>query len=138
MNILKHKELLHGLLKQGDVLNTINGGGAMTYVEEQVYDDHFVLTFWAPTVPAEAFHVVLNNDTLVVFSLLPSADQMPDEASGAFNIPMFFRKFTLPPYADEENIEAVHEDNRLSIIIPYKNGGVPVRKINIRSDKDNK
>lgn len=135
MNILDNKNLLHGLLQQGDMLNTINGGGAMTYVEEQVYEDHFVLTFWAPTVPAEAFNVILNTDTLVVFSLLSS--NYTAEAKGAFNIPTFFRKFTLPDYADTEHVEAVHEDNRLSIIVPFKNGQVPLRKINIRHNNKN-
>lgn len=135
MNILDNKNLLHGLLQQGDMLNTINGGGAMTYVEEQVYDDHFVLTFWAPTVPAEAFNVILNTNTLVVFSLLAST--YTSEAQGAFNIPTFFRKFTLPDYADAEHIEAIHEDNRLSIIVPYKKGQVPLRKINIKHNNNN-
>lgn len=134
MNLLHHKDLLRGLLKQGDMLNTLNGGGAMTYVEEQEYDDHYVLTFWAPTVPAEAFNVVLNNNSLVVFSLLPSAS--PEQEAGSFNVPMFFRKFDLPAYADAQNIEAVHEDDRLSIIIPYKTNGVPLRKINIKNDRD--
>lgn len=136
MNLLHHKELLHGLLKQGDILNTLNGGGAMTYVEEQAYDDHVILSFWAPTVPAESFNVVVNNNTLVVFSLLASAGAEQEVSS--FNIPMFFRKFTLPAYTDTSNIEAVHEEDRLSIIIPYKNGSVPVRKINIRQDNDRK
>lgn len=137
MNLLQHKDLLHGLLKQGDILNTLNGGGAMTYVEEQDYDDHSVLTFWAPTVPAEAFNVVLNHNSLVVFSLLPSvAGEAGELENGSFNIPMFFRKFTLPAYADAENIEAIHEDDRLSIIIPFKNNGLPVRKIDIRHDHD--
>lgn len=134
MNLLHHKELLHGLLKQGDILNTLNGGGAMTYVEERAYDDHVVLSFWAPTVPAEAFNVVVNTNKLVVFSLLPSSGA--EAEAGAFNIPMFFKKFTLPAYSDLENIEAVHEDNRLSIIIPYKAGNVSIRKINIRHDHD--
>ena len=135
MNLLEHKDLLHGLLKQGDVLNTLNGGGAMTYVEEQEYEDHLVLTFWAPTVPAEAFNVVLNQNTLVVFSLLPSATANDGEV-GSFNIPMFFRKFELQNYVDADNIEAVHEDDRLSIIVPFKNNGYPLRKINIRHDQD--
>lgn len=134
MNLLQHKDLLRGLLKQGDLLNTLNGGAAMTYVEEQEFEDHSLLTFWAPTLPAESFNVVLNNNALVVFSLLPSAGTEPEV--GSFNIPMFFRKFTLPAYADAENIEAVHEEDRLSIIIPYKSNGNPLRKINIRQDHD--
>lgn len=134
MNLLKHKDLMRGLLQQGDVLNTINGGMAMTYVEEQKYEDHFVLTFWAPSVPAEAFNIVLNKNKLVVFSLLASAAE--DIETGAFNIPMFFRKFTLPKEADFENIEAVHEEDRLSIIIPYDNQGQSLRKIRIRHDKE--
>lgn len=135
MNILKHKDLLHSLLKQGDVLNSINGGMAMTYVEEQEHEDHQVLTFWAPTVPAEAFNIVLNNNALVVFSLLPSS--MEEAEIGSYNIPMFFRKFKLPSYIDVENIEAVHEGDRLSILLPYKDIGVPIRKINIWKDKNN-
>lgn len=135
MNILKHKDLLQGLLKQGDVLNTLNGGMAMTYVEEQAHEDHQVLTFWAPSVPAESFNIVLNVNSLVVFSLLPST---LDEAEvGSFNIPMFFKKFKLPSYIDVDNIEAVHEGNRLSILLPYKDNKMPIRKINIREDREN-
>jgi HSP20 family protein len=134
MNILKHKDLLHSLLKQGDVLNTLNGGTTMTYVEEQHHDDHQVLSFWAPSVPAEAFNIVLNSHSLVVFSLLQSSAE--ELEAGSFNIPMFFRKFKLPSYIDMENIEAVHEGDRLSILLPYKESGVPVRKVNIWKNKD--
>ncbi|EMR01072.1 Hsp20/alpha crystallin family protein [Cesiribacter andamanensis] len=134
MNILQHKDLLHGLLKQGDVLNTLNGGMAMTYVEEQEHEDHKVLTFWAPSVPAEAFNIVLNINTLVVFSLLPSSAD--DAEAGSFNIPMFFRKFRLPAYIDVNNIEAVHEGDRLSILLPYKDTGVPIRRIRLREDRN--
>lgn len=137
MNLLEHKDLLRGLLKQGDILNTLNGGGAMTYVEEQEYEDHLVLTFWAPTVPAEAFNVVLNNNSLVVFSLLPtSSGEAIEGAVGNFNIPMFFKKFTLPAYAEANHIEAVHEGDRLSIIVPFNHDKVPSKKFNIRQNRD--
>lgn len=130
MNLLNNKELLRGLLRQGDLINTINGGVSMTRVVKEQYDDEFVITLSAPGLSAEAFNVVLNENQLIVFSVLP--DSGIDQDNQLFNIPLFYRSFELPAYIDVDNIEALHDDNALRVELPFKKNGMNFRKIDIR------
>lgn len=130
MNLLNNKELLRGLLRQGDLINTINGGVSMTRVVKEQYDDEFVITLSAPGLSAEAFNVVLNENQLIVFSVLP--DSGIDQDNQLFNIPLFYRSFELPAYIDVDNIEALHDDNALRVELPFKKNDMNFRKIDIR------
>lgn len=130
MNLLNNKQILRGLLTQGDVLNTINGGVSMAQVVKEHLDDYFSISVSAPSLPAEAFNVVLNDQQLIIFAVLPESTVKEDDQF--FNIPMFYKSFDLPPYIDIENIEAVHEDEKLSIVLPFNDNAQYDRKIDIK------
>lgn len=122
MNLLKNKKLLRDLLKQGDLLNTINGGVSMTTVRLENHKDRLVIHLTTPGVPADAFHIILNGNKLTVFSLLLNKyspnDQEGDQIN-SINIPMFIRTFDVPVNVDLNAIEAIYEEGHLRIILPY-------------------
>lgn len=119
MNLLKNSDLLKGLLKQGDILNTINGGVSLTSVKTKQNDDHFLITISAPSVSTEAFNIVINQNQLVVYSVLQEMKR-GESAREVINLPMFYRTFNIPLYVDKKKIEAVHEESELKIILPFK------------------
>lgn len=121
MNLLNNKQLLRGLLQQGDYLNTINGGVSMTNLVKEQRDTEFSIIVSAPTLPATSFNVVINEKQLIIFSVLPeiSEEHVEDQL---INIPMFYRSFDLPSYIDIENIEAIHDDRELVVVLPFKEG----------------
>lgn len=130
MNLLKNKKLLQSLLKQGDLLNTINGGVSMTRVLKEQHDDNFTIVLSAPSIPAEAYNVILNNNQLMIFSVLP--DSTIGEDNQMFNVPLFYKSFDLPSYIDTENIEALHDGDELKVVLPFKEAARHKRKIDIK------
>lgn len=130
MNLLKNKKLLQGLLKQGDLLNTINGGVSMTRLLKEQHEDNFTIVLSAPTIPAEAYNVILNNKQLMIFSVL--SDSTLEEESELFNIPLFYKSFDLPTYINTDNIEAIHDGNELRVVLPFKETARYKRKIDIK------
>lgn len=116
MNLLKNKPLLRNLLIQGDSLNTMNGGISRSSVNTYKTEEAYIITLSAPTVSPESFNVYLNYNTLIVYSLLNSDIARGQNAA----IPMFNKRFELPVEADLERIEAIHEEGKLKIVVPFK------------------
>lgn len=130
MNFLdiNNRSVLRALLFQGDMLNTISGGVASTTVEQAQADEAFIMRISAPSVPAEAFQLMLNNNQLSVMTLLPEQGEEPQP----YQIPMFYRTFELPAYIDQESIEAEYEEGKLLITLPFKAQRSHYRKIDIK------
>lgn len=136
MNILRNKELLRGLLIQSDVLNTINGGTSQTSVNLVTTKESFIVKVKAPSVPVEAFNIVLNYNKITVFTEVMSQieeESFSDDAEDLVKIPMFLKTFDIPYLVDSDKIEAVYEDNEVKIIMPFKEDSENLlRKINIK------
>lgn len=130
MNLLNNRELLRGLLRQGDLINTINGGVSMTRVVKEQYDNEFVVSLSAPGLAAEAFNVVLNDQQLIVFSVLPESGI--EQENQLFNVPLFYRSFDLPRYIDIDKIEAYHDEGELRVNLPFKENLLDLRKVDIK------
>lgn len=127
-----NKEVLKSLLRQREILNTINGGCVMTKVDSKEENGNLVVKIYTPTVQAEAYTIILNQNILVVFSVLTlgTSESITEEL---VNVPMFTRRFPLPKNVDEENIEAIHEDGELRVIIPLQQWRPsPARRIKIK------
>ena len=73
MNIIKNKKLLKGISQQIDQLNTLGGGVSMAYVGVDRQKDKMVVTVAAPGVSADAMHVRVEFNRLVVYGLLPQS-----------------------------------------------------------------
>lgn len=130
MNLLKNKPLLRNLLLQGDTLNTVNGGTSMSAVNTYRTDDAYVITLSAPSVSPDNFNVYLEYNSLIIYSLL--SDDMVQEEN--IVVPMFSKRFALPVDADLERIEALHEEGKLKVVVPFKSDTEKFkRKIDIRT-----
>lgn len=119
MNLLENRELLRGLLKQTDYMNTVNGGIAMTSVKVGKTDSKYEIKVNAPSVGAECFNILLDYNKLTVYSFLPQADS-EEGMSDLFKIPTFIKTFDIPPFVDPDGIEALAEDGKIKIILPFK------------------
>jgi HSP20 family protein len=125
-----NRNLLKQLAHQFDLMNTINGGVSMTLVNVEDFENKTEIKISAPGVRIESFNLYLNNNQLMIFSVLPQDVQ---ENYLPVAIPMFSRTFTLPTYVDEEKIEAIYEEDVLRIVLPFKAGlKDKIRKINIK------
>ncbi|WMJ74450.1 Hsp20/alpha crystallin family protein [Cytophagaceae bacterium ABcell3] len=117
MNLLKNKELLEVFGNQANLLNSINGGVAATYFDMVENENSIILEVNAPTVDPNSFKIMLNYNQLTIFSTLK--DDTVSEIE-LFSVPMFVKAFELPSFIDFDNIEAINEDERLRIILPFK------------------
>lgn len=117
-NILADKKLLRSLLKQGDILNTINGGISSTFVKTEHTEKSIVIYFSTPGLGFESYKILLNNYKLTVFttnSIIEGGDTGIPMA-----IPMFLKTFDIPETVNLNSIEALFEDGSLRIILPFK------------------
>lgn len=118
MNLLDNKELLRGLLHQGDQLNTIGGGVSQGRVHMQPEEGGLIIDIHVPGVSQEAFHVVVNFDHLIVFAKLKGEVSTTGETQFS-DFPLFHRVFNLPFHARGKGIRARFEGKDLKIFIPF-------------------
>lgn len=128
MNLLKNKDVLRNLLFQGDQLNTLAGGIAQIdfKIENQV--DGFSIKLNAPSIEADQLKVISDKNSLQVFATIN-----PTLENNAVMIPLFYRKIELPIFANTDDVEAVHHENKLEIFVPIgKNSSNSKKEINIK------
>jgi HSP20 family protein len=119
MNILDNKELLRGLLKQSDILNTIHGGSVSTSAETFFTAENMIVKIFAPSVNPEAYNVVLNNNELIIFSVVTEGTENKS-ADELMAVPMYLEKFKIPARVDTDKIEALLENGELRVILPFR------------------
>jgi HSP20 family protein len=119
-NLLEDRELLKDLLKQIDMFNTINGGSVETSTDVIGEVDSILIKVSAPTVPAEAFSILLNYTKLTVSIFPKDKESSMDSSKKPVLIPMFMRTFDIPAFVDLDKIEAVHENGELRVTLPFK------------------
>ena len=118
MNIIKNKKLLKGISQQIDHLNTLGGGVSMAYVGVDREKDKMVVTVTAPGVPADAMHVMVEYNRLVVFGLLPQSIDN-DSVQPGLTLPLFSQVVKIPFHVDTEQIRAVYNEGQLQVELPY-------------------
>jgi HSP20 family protein len=128
MNLLKNKDVLRSLLFQGDQLNTLAGGVVNIDFKIENQSDGFLILVNAPGIEADQLKVLSDQNSLQVFATL----NHPAENNGVM-IPLFYRKVELPIFANTDEVEAVHHENRLEIFIPMgKNSSNSKKEIKIK------
>lgn len=129
------KNTLKDFVHQLDTMNTIGGGTTATMVNVKKKSDKVVIEVIAPTVHSDSFNIFVRGNQLIVYTVLngdmPGQDDT--EQSARHMVPMFNRVFEIPSFVDREQIDAIYEDGRLRVILPF-NGGEPeeVKRIDIR------
>ncbi|MFW5759913.1 MAG: Hsp20 family protein [Cyclobacteriaceae bacterium] len=111
-------------VNQLELLNTLSGGVAMTSINIDQLPNKIMIKAQAPTVPSEAYDIVINDNKLILYS----ATQNKDKA-----LPLFEQIFDIPSFVNKDAISADAEDGHIVIHMPFKEGEkLRPRRINIR------
>jgi HSP20 family protein len=78
-----------------------------------------------PSVSADHFHVVLNNNNLTVYG------EYRHEPDAQLAAPLFVQNMDLPNNLDLTGINATHENGELRVAIPFKDASNQQREIDI-------
>ncbi len=124
------ENVFNGTGGQIDLLNTLYGGSTMTTMNVEREDDRLVITLSAPGVSANSFNVLVEGNKLVLYTLLV---QDNDTVGQRLAVPMFLRVLDIPAFVDEEQIEAVHEQGKVMVLLPIKNEEQLHRRIDIKN-----
>ena len=128
MNLLDNKELLRGLLKQGDLVNTVNGGSIMPTSEVQNTEQGIIIKLIAPSIPVESLRILLDKNMLNIYSTIKTTNYNED-----IHFPLFVRTFDVPPIIDTNKIEAYFEEGEISVLMPYKDKNSMQRFISVKA-----
>ena len=129
------KNILKDFVYQIDAINTITGGTIATMVNVEKGDDKLVIQVNAPSINSDSFNIYVHGNQLVVYTTLNDLDEIADEdeQSSRHMAPIFNRTFNIPATVDKEQIDAIFEEGRLKILLPYgANQNAPAKRIDIR------
>ena len=121
-------KFIRTIAPQLDLLNTIGGGVAQPQIRIDQRPKGVVVRVAMPTVSADSFRVVLNNQQLTVFS------EYRHEPDDQLSAPLFVQTLNLPTNLDLARIDAVHEGQELRVRIPFLNPTDQQREIDIRQN----
>ena len=110
--------MLRDLLKQADVINTVNGGVRQTNYSVKNVGDDILIEVSNPSVRPEAFNFTVNKNELLINVMhfeKSSLDGQP------LMYPLFYKSVLIPYYVDINRIEAVYEQGIFKILLPYNN-----------------
>lgn len=117
-----------------DLLNTLYGGSSQTTMNVEREDGHLLITFSAPGVEASSFNVLVEGNKLVLYTLLVgNSDYQPEGSAQRLAVPMFLRVLDIPAFVDADEIEAVHEQGRVIVTLPFKDEEHLHRRIDIKN-----
>ena len=129
------KNVLKDFVHQIDAINTIAGGTVATKVNVRKGDNRLIIQVNAPSINSDSFNIYVHGNQLVVYTTLSDVDEMAheDAHSSRHMAPLFNRTFNIPTTVDKEQIDAVFEDGRLKILLPFgANEDTPAKRIDIR------
>ena len=118
MDFLKHRIFLKELLKQADIMNTVNGGVRQTDYNAKKIGDDIILEISNPSILLEAFNITINKNELFINVM---HFEKAHQNSQAVMYPMFFKIILIPYYVDISRIEAIFEHGVFKILLPYNN-----------------
>lgn len=126
MNLINNNDFLKNVAQHLNLFNTIAGGISETNVTIDKYRKGAVIQVWAASVSPESFKVMVHKNQLTIYSLLHSHE------NEELTVPMFNRVFVIPPQVDISNIEAVYQDGRIQVRLPYHNAAIRPKEIEIK------
>ena len=128
MEFLSNRDLLRELLKQADVMNTVNGGVRQTEYSAMKVGRDILITVSNASISPEAFNFTISKNELLI-------NVMHFEHSHTNNQPvmyrLFFKAVVIPYYVDINRIQATFEDGVFKILLPY-NDNLPKAPFNVQ------
>ena len=119
-------KFIRTIAPQLDLLNTIGGGVAQPQLRIDQHPKGVIVRVAMPTVTADSFRVVLNQQRLTVFG------EYRHESTDQLAAPLFVQTLNLPDNLNMARIDAVHEGQELRVRIPFLNPTDQQREIDIR------
>lgn len=118
MNILNNKIVLRDLLKQSDLMNTVNGGVRKTEFSIKKNGNDILIEVSNPSVTLESFNFTINKNELLI-----NVMRFDKSFSNGQPVmyPLFFKAFQIPYYVDINKIEATFENGVFKVLLPYNN-----------------
>jgi HSP20 family protein len=109
--------------KQSNLLNTINGGIVNTYIEISHKENKIVIKVNVPGIHYDAFNIILSQNKIIVHELCDRETALTLGAKKEFfpSPTMFNRVFDVPPFVESDKIFAELVENKLHIVMLYKN-----------------
>jgi HSP20 family protein len=129
------ENVFQGTGGQIDLLNTLYGGSTQTTMNVEREDERLIITLSAPGVSANSFNVLVEGNKLVLYTLLVSTSNQPqqDGTSQRLAVPMFLRVLDIPSFVDADQIEAIHEHGQVMVMLPFKDKEHLHRRIDIKN-----
>ena len=128
MKLISSK-FIHSIAPQLDLLNTIGGGVAQPQLRIDRHPKGVIVRVAMPTVSADRFRVVLNQNKLTVFG---EYRHEPDDDRAA---PLFVRTLDLPANLDAARTDAVREGQELRVRIPFAKPNSQQREIDVKREE---
>ena len=128
MKLISSK-FIQNIAPQLDLLNTIGGGVAQPQLRIDQHPKGVIVRVAMPTVSADRFRVVLNQNKLTVFG---EYRHEPDDQLAA---PLFVQTLDLPANLDATRTDAIHEGQELRVRIPFAKPNSQQREIDIRHEE---
>ncbi len=131
MNFLENRILLRELLKQGDLMNTVNGGVRETYFKIESKGKDLVVELSNPSIRPEAFNFTIQGNELFINVMHVDQHQ---QTQNFIMYPLFFKIIRIPYFVDINKIEASYKSGKFKVLMPY-NDNLPDKpyRINIRN-----
>ncbi|MCG8310595.1 MAG: hypothetical protein MI975_24610 [Cytophagales bacterium] len=134
MNFLNNRTFLKDILKQADVMNTVNGGVRQTEYSVQKMGNDVLIKISNPSVSLESFNFTINKDELFINIMHVEKSSAHDQL---LMYPLFFKVVVIPYYVDINRIEATYESGIFKILLPYNNN-LPKRPFKVKvKNRDN-
>ncbi|GAB3945569.1 hypothetical protein GCM10028805_14890 [Spirosoma harenae] len=128
------ENVFQGTAGQIDLLNTLYGGSTQTTMNVEREDERLVITISAPGVKANSFNVLVEGSKLVLYTLLVgTSEHQENGVSQRLAVPMFLRVLDIPSFVDADQIEAIHEQGRVMVMLPFKDEEQLHRRIDIKN-----
>lgn len=118
MNFLKNKKVLRELLKQGDLMNTVNGGVRETHFSFEKSGKDMVVELSNPSINPEAFNFTIHGNELLI-NVMQYQKQHSNEQPLMY--PLFFKVIRIPYFVDINRIKAYYEKGVFKVFLPYNN-----------------
>lgn len=131
MNFLEDKKLLRELLKQGDLMNTVNGGVRETKFKIESDGKDLIVQLSNPSISPEAFNFTIQGNELYI-NVMHIEKHLNSQNNTMY--PLFFKVIRIPYFVEINKIEASYEQGKFKVLMPYNNS-LPDKpyRINIRN-----
>lgn len=128
MQFLENREFLRELLKQADIMNTVNGGVRKTKYGAKKIGENIIIEVSNPSISPEAFNFTVNQNELLINVMHFEKSHIDDQVT---MYPLFFKAVIIPYYVDINRIEATYEQGIFKILLPYNNN-LPKSPFNVQ------